>query len=290
MSHMEIIPTTATQILSPQTSGFLTASSSSGSTPFTHSLTPYTGCTFGSTSCGLFCYVPRSSVWIIRHKGEQWGAVVYVKENAPKLLEQELAHMGLDKRRKLRIFFSPNTDIYQPVVEPRYQLTRKCLEVFSGYDELDLVLLQTRSPLARRDFDLVKNLPFAWLSVTIESDLEELLNDMKGGPSFAARFKLIEDAAKMGVKTQIVVSPCLPFSQDFAAKLANSGAKRIVVDTFIDGDGTRGRRTAGSQLPAYFPNWKDCTKPQNLYQQLLEMGVDTGWSASGFCGIPSRQI
>ena len=46
---------------------------------------------------------------------------------------------------------SSTTDPYQPL-ETTHRMTRRCLEVFARYPDLELLVIQTRSPLAARDF------------------------------------------------------------------------------------------------------------------------------------------
>jgi len=78
---MQISERQAKTILSPQTGGFLV----NGEFPFTHALSPYTGCAFGNTTCGLYCYAPFLPSWQYRPanmKTFAWGEAVEVKENA----------------------------------------------------------------------------------------------------------------------------------------------------------------------------------------------------------------
>src|SRR5579885_199867 len=152
---MEIRLKAVKSILTPQKGGLLIA----GAYPFTHTLSAYVGCGFGQTTCGLYCYAPFLPNWSFSGLSEPWGKAILVKENASEALEQMLSRMKPAARQKLRIFMSSTTDPYQPI-ERRYQLTRRCLEVFSRYPDLDLLLVQTRSPLAGRDLDLLQHIPF----------------------------------------------------------------------------------------------------------------------------------
>ena len=49
---MNVTTKAAKAILTKQNSGFL----ASAPYPFTHTLSAYTGCGFGQTTCGLYCY------------------------------------------------------------------------------------------------------------------------------------------------------------------------------------------------------------------------------------------
>ena len=112
------------------------------------------------------------------------------------------------------------------------------------YSDLGLLVIQTRSPLAARDFGLIGRIPCAWLSVTTETDDQELLRSLRGGPALARRFALVREARQQGIRTQITVRPCMPYTATFAAALAEAGAARVVVDTCVEGDGSGGQRTA----------------------------------------------
>ena len=196
-------------------------------------------------------------------------------------------------RRRLRIFMSSATDPYQPI-ERQYEATRHCLEVFAQHEDLDLLVVQTRSPLAARDFPLLQRIPYAWLSVTIETDDQAYLKHLKGGPLLEKRWELVRIAHEQGIPSQITVSPCLPYTsvEAFGQRLLKSGAQRIVVDTVTDGDGASGKRTARSPFAQAESGWQRTDHAHLLYDYLCEKasetGISTGWSIAGFCGIPLR--
>jgi DNA repair photolyase len=287
---MEIQQRDAASILTPQRQGFL----ASDPYPFTHSLSGYLGCGFGQTTCGLYCYAQFLPNWQFREPSAAWGEAVTAKNNAAELLERALSKMKPEKRRSLRIFMSSTTDPYQPL-EKRYEVTRRCLEVFARYEDLDVLVIQTRSPLAARDLQLLQHIPYAWLSVTIETDDQSYLQHLKGGPMLAKRHELVRQAHAAGIQTQITVSPCLPFTsvEGFGQWLISSGAERIVVDTMVDGDGSDGRRTARSPFARAEPGWQSTDQAHALYTYLTEQvqnggAFNVGWSIAGFCGIPPR--
>jgi DNA repair photolyase len=280
---MDVTVTTVKSILTPQAGGLL----ASPPYPFTHSLSPYTGCAFGNTTCGLYCYAQFLPNWVHSSGDAAWGGAVRVKENAAALLDAALRGMGPARRRRLRVFMASTTDPYQPL-EARHRVTRRCLEVFARYDDLDLLMVQTRGPLAARDFDLLAEIPYAWLSVTVETDDEGLLRRLRGGPPLGKRLALVEEASRQGIKAQVAVSPCLAHTPDFARRLLATGARRFVVDTLVEGDGGRGARTARSPFAAAYPEWRDRAAALALHARLREAGAETGWSAAGFCAIPPR--
>jgi len=275
----------ARSILTKQTGGFLT----SAPYPFTHTLAAYTGCAFGATTCGMYCYAQHLPNWIWGGGGQPWGSTVLVKENAPELLETTLKRMTAERRRSLRIFMSSSTDPYQPL-EATWRLTRRCLEVFARYPDLDLLLIQTRSDLAERDLDLMQCIPYAWLSLTIETDDPAVYTRLRGGPRPGPRFALARAAVAASIKTQIAVSPCLPYSAGFVQALVETGVARVIVDTFVAGDGSGGVRTAKSPFASTMPNdhWRDQDPARRLHAQLQQAGITVLWSAAGFCSIPPR--
>jgi DNA repair photolyase len=271
-------------ILTPQKTGFL----ASAPYPYTHTLSPYTGCGFGMTACGKFCYAQFMPNWTNFRGGLAWGELVSAKANAAEVLDASLTRMRPAERAALRIFMASTTDPYQPL-EATYRLTRQCLEVFARFDDLDLLVVQTRSPLVLQDLDRLLRLPYVWLSVTIETDDAEIVRRLGGGPAIQKRFEMVRTAAEAGLAVQITVSPCLPYSAEFAARLAGSGARRIVVDDFMAGDGSAGKRTSGTPFAAAATyDWRDSRPALDLYQHLAALGVEVGWSAAGFCGIRPR--
>ncbi len=270
-------------ILTEQKGGFL----ASPPYPFTHSLTPYTGCAFGKTACGTYCYAQFMPNWINYKQTEtSWGDAVSVKINAAEVLDETLRKTP--RRASLRIFMATTTDPYQPL-EMKYRITRQCLDVFTRYTDLDLLVVQTRSPLASRDFDVLRRIPYVWLSVTIETDDQVALNRLGGGPSIQRRLELVRLAVDAGISAQITVSPCLPYSPAFADKLIETGAARIVVDNFVEGDGSGGRRTGNSPIARErWIDWSDVRPSEVLFERLKLLGANVSWSVAGFCGIRPR--
>lgn len=186
------------------------------------------------------------------------------------------------------------TDPYQPL-ECHHQRTRQCLEVFARSPDLDLLLVQTRSPLAERDVPLLREIPYAWLSVTIETDDQAYLKRLRGGPLLAKRWELVRRASEAGIRTQIAVSPCLPYSgvESFGQRLLGSGAQRLIVDSLLAGDGVGGQRSARSPFAQVEPDWAETSHAQRLYHSLRGQaegtGIAVGWSSAGFAGIPPRR-
>ena len=276
ITPMNIRYTQAKTILTPQKRGFLT----SGARPYTHSLSWATGCGYGKLYCGAYCYAQMLPNWRFgRREGEAWGGALIIKQNAAELLAAQLNRAR--NRRDMRIFMSPVTDPYQPI-ERKLRLTRRCLEVFAGYDDLDLLLIQTRSRHVIDDLALIGAIPYAWLGMTIETDR----GDLTYGPTKShveKRLEIAKRAVEAGLSVQIAVSPCLPYSDAFAERLLATGAQRIVIDTFAVGDGSRGARTGKSPFAALADyDWRDDEIAISLRHQLSAHHDNVEWSGGGF--------
>lgn len=203
-------------------------------TDYSHSLNPYTGCSFGCS----YCYVRQMPVALFRK--EQWGSWVDIKQEAAELLRKEL-HKAKSKG-KVTIFMSSSTDPYQPV-EYKEQVTRSLLEVMVE-DPPDFLFVQTRSPLVRRDIDLLLLLKDrVRVSMTVETDRDDIRSIFTPeAPPIAARLKTLQLLAEAGVPVQATIAPALPSSEafpDILGRLVN----RICVDDYFMGDGSGGRRT-----------------------------------------------
>lgn len=202
---------------------------------YTHSLQPYTGCVFGCP----YCYVQTLPVH--QYHGGIWGEYVDVKVNAPEVLARELTALHA-RRKPVRVFMSSATDPYQGA-EAKYRVTRRCIEAFLTHPP-DLLVVQTRSPMVRRDFDLLAQIASCVLSLTIETDDDKVRRVLTPHtPSIRHRIETLDAAMAAGLRVQVAVSPMLPNNPDAFAGLLAGRCHRVVVDTYFDGDGAGGRRT-----------------------------------------------
>ena len=210
-----------------KTGGFLST--------YTHTLQPHVGCVF---RCA-YCYVQALPVH--QFHGGDWGAYVDVKTNLPEKLGPEL--MALRARGKpIRVFMSSATDPYQGA-EAKYRITRYCLEAFTASPP-DLLVVQTRSPMAERDFDILSQIPRCVFSFTLETDDEATRRKLTPyAPSVQRRLETLDKAMASGLTVQVAVSPMLPNDPDHFASLLKNRCHRILIDTFFDGDGSQGRRS-----------------------------------------------
>lgn len=276
-------PRPARTALNP-TSGFLTG--------FTHSLQPYIGCRFGCA----YCYVQESNVHRFFNGGFEWGEYVYPRLGVAERLAQELARCQRKGRLdSLAIFCSSSTDPYQGA-EREWQLTRRCLAAFVAAPP-GLLVIQTRSPLVERDFDLLAALgERCWLSMTLETDRDDVRQALTPYcPSIERRLATIRAACVAGLNVQVAVSPCLPFSsvEAFGSLLLELG-ERVVVDSYTSGDGQGGKRTARTRIPAEYARlgwgeWRAEESARSLYDWLsAQMGDRVGWSQAGFTHLAHR--
>lgn len=261
-------------VLTPA-SGFLHA--------FTHTLNPYIGCAWGANGCGVYCYVAESPIGL--YAGQPWGQWLRGKENAAEALRRDLR--AAKDHDATRVFMSSATDPYQPA-ESKLRITRSILEVFREFP-VGLLVVQTRSPLVEKDFDLLAAMPFAWLSMTIETNDDSVRKALTPAcPSIGRRLATMRRARCLGIKVQAAVSPTLPHAAQRFSDILIDTADRIIIDTFF-GDGSAGKRTARRPLPSRFAelgygDWHDISASRRLFDLLTErMGSRrVGWSQEGF--------
>ncbi|MNI31494.1 Radical SAM superfamily protein [compost metagenome] len=234
---------------------------------YSHSLNPYTGCSFGCS----YCYVRQMPVSIFRD--EKWGTWVDIKKEAAAIFQKEL------KRAKAKgpvtIFMSSSTDPYQPI-EHKEQVTRSLLEVMVN-DPPDFVFVQTRSPLVRRDIDLFRQLgDKVRISVTVETDREDIRKHFSpGAPPINARLKTLQLLADAGIPTQATIAPMLPSSEAFP-QLLKSLVNRVCVDDYFMGDGSGGKRTRQLGILALYQQigleeWYHPDAYRRVYDRLKEV-------------------
>jgi DNA repair photolyase len=256
---------------------------------FTHTLQPYIGCAFGCT----YCYVQGLSVHHFHQPKMAWGDYVHPRVGIAERLRAELKrHAARNALGGLAIFMSSATDPYQGA-ERKWRLSRACLEVMADYPP-GLLVVQTRSPLVADDFERIKALgESGWLNFTLESDREDVRKALTPRcPSIARRWATLAAAKAAGVQVQITVSPCLPYSnvKDFADRLV-AHSDRVIVDSYVSGDGDGGRRTARTATgemyqAAGWGDWRAEDGARALYAELAKrIGERAGWSQAGFLAL-----
>ena len=135
-----------------------------------------------------------------------------VKEDAPRLLRQELSSPGWVPKV---IALSGVTDPYQPV-ERCLKLTRACLAVLAEFR--NPVAIVTKNSLVMRDLDLLAELAgcqavAVFISVTtLDTELRRILEPRTSPP--AARLATITALARAGIPTGVLVAPVIPGLND----------------------------------------------------------------------------
>src|ERR1039457_2281234 len=171
---------------------------------FEHSINPYRGCEHGC----VYCYARPTHEYLGFSAGMDFETKIMVKEDAPRLLREELSAPGWVPKV---IALSGVTDPYQPV-ERRLKLTRACLEVLAEFR--NPVTIVTKNNLVVRDVDLLTELAHCkaaavFISVTsLDTELRMTLEPRTSPP--AARLATISALARAGVPTGVLVAPVIP--------------------------------------------------------------------------------
>ncbi len=172
--------------------------------PFRFSINPYRGCEHGCA----YCYARPGHETLGLNAGLDFETKILVKEDAPRLLREELAHPAWQGEP---ITLSGVTDCYQPA-ERQYRLTRGCLEVLLEARQPCGII--TKNALVLRDLDLLvplaeRNLVHVFLSVTtLDESLARRLEPRTATPS--ARLRAIGRLAAAGVPVGVMVAPIIP--------------------------------------------------------------------------------
>jgi DNA repair photolyase len=175
---------------------------------FDRSINPYRGCEHGC----VYCFARPSHAYLGLSPGLDFESKLFVKPEAPQLLERELSAPGYDPKV---IAIGTNTDPYQPI-ERRYQVMRRILEVLdrAGHP----VGIVTKSALVLRDLDILarmaeRNLVKVALSVTtLDAKLARTMEPRAATP--ARRLETLRQLSAAGVPTTVMVAPVIPALND----------------------------------------------------------------------------
>jgi DNA repair photolyase len=219
-----------------------------------YTLNCYTGCAHGC----VYCYA-RFIERFHPHK-EAWGRFVDVKVNAAEALRRQLR-----RAEPGRVFVSSACDGWQPI-EAERRLTRRCCELLLEYGFTVNVL--TKSRLVLGDLDVFSGRA-ARIGVTITTPDEGLARLWEPAcASVEARFGVIDEAHRAGLKTAIMFGPLLPFLSDDQASLDALFARAAdlkVDELFIDALNPRPRvwPSVAALLRQSFPDLR------RRYQRIL---------------------
>jgi DNA repair photolyase len=200
-------PLPRTQFLKDRTSTII-AHNDSPDVGFEFSINPYRGCEHGC----IYCYARPFHEYLGLSAGLDFETKIMVKEDAPKLLREELSS---PKWKPRVIALSGVTDCYQPV-ERRLKLTRGCLEVLAEFR--NPVTIVTKNYLVTRDIDLLSELAHCqaaavYISLTtLDTELRKVLEPRTSPPG--ARLEAIRKLSKAGVPVGVLLAPVIPGLND----------------------------------------------------------------------------
>lgn len=173
-----------------------------------YSAYPYKGCYFGCE----YCYERDERYLPFKSQPEMFDQLVEVKENAPALLEKELAKA------------KPNliaVGDWQPA-EKKYRLSREMLEICLKF-KFPVFILE-KSPLVLDDLDLLKKINkeagvvSGFSIITTKDDATRRIFELKA-PTVKSRFAAMKKLTQAGILTGTSFMPILPYIYDDNANL-----------------------------------------------------------------------
>ena len=144
---------------------------------------------------------------------EKWGRFVDIKTNAANLLQREIK-----RKRSGRVWISGVCDPYQPI-EKKCELTRRCLEILSTHGWP--VTIQTKSPLVKRDLELLRTFNDIEVGLTITTADENVRKFFEpNSPPIEERIETLEKLHSTGLKTYAMIAPLLPKAEGLVPLLS----------------------------------------------------------------------
>lgn len=153
------------------------------------------------------CYARPYHEYLGLSSGLDFETMIFVKEDAPKLLAAELSKKSWEVDT---IALGGVTDVYQPI-ERKLKITRGCLEVMA--DARQPCGLVTKNALAARDVDVLQELARhagarVYFSITtLDAGLARRMEPRASTP--AARLAAMRELAKAGVKVGVMAAPMI---------------------------------------------------------------------------------
>jgi len=176
--------------------------------PFSYSLNPYRGFEHGCA----YCFARPYHEYLGLSAGLDFETMIFVKEDAPVLLEKELAKPSWEPQL---VAMSGVTDVYQPI-ERKLQITRRCLKVFA--DCRNPVGMLTKNALVERDVDVLSELArhgaarVSFSVTTLDPELARRLEPRAAAPQ--RRLEAMRALAKAGVPVGVMAAPMIPGLND----------------------------------------------------------------------------
>src|SRR6188768_1418466 len=200
---LEELPPFATTVSVDSTRKIITRNESPDIS-FDRSINPYRGCEHGC----VYCFARPTHAFLGLSPGLDFESKLFVKPDAPALLEKELSAPNYQVRT---IAIGTNTDPYQPI-ERQHQVMRRILEVLERYGHP--VGIVTKSALVVRDLDILsrmaaRNLVKVALSVTtLDPQLARVMEPRAATP--ARRLDALAKLCAAGVPASVMVAPVIP--------------------------------------------------------------------------------
>jgi DNA repair photolyase len=197
---------------------------------FDRSINPYRGCEHGC----VYCFARPSHAYLGLSPGLDFESKLFMKPNAPELLERELSAPGYVPKI---IAIGTNTDPYQPI-ERRYKIMRRILEVLDNAGHP--VGIVTKSALVLRDLDILarmakRDLVKVAVSVTtLDTKLARTMEPRASTPP--RRLDALRQLVKAGVPASAMVAPIIPALND------------AEIERILDAVAATGVRNAGHVL------------------------------------------
>jgi DNA repair photolyase len=204
---LEELPPFATTVSVDATRKIIT-SNESPDISFDRSINPYRGCEHGC----VYCFARPTHAYLGLSPGLDFESKLFVKPDAPALLEKELSAPGYVPRT---MAIGTNTDPYQPI-ERKYQVMRGILDVLerAGHP----VGIVTKSALILRDLDILarmaeRNLAKVAISVTtLDAKIARTMEPRAATPQ--RRLEALRQLSAAGVPTSVMVAPVIPAIND----------------------------------------------------------------------------
>ncbi len=168
------------------------------------SMNPYQGCEHGC----IYCYARNTHEYWGYSAGLDFERRILVKKSAPELLETKIKNK---KWKAQTIVLSGNTDCYQPA-EQKFEITRKCLEVFLKYRHP--VGIITKNALVLRDLDILKELnkhQLIGINISVTSLSEKTRRNLEPRTvSIQKRLKTIQILSENNIPVNAMLAPMIP--------------------------------------------------------------------------------